>query len=70
MAHFMHMVIEGFERWPNSPLIRPFIGTTTEFSWGIITFQDFHRDLQKTAAYWQGVLTAAGIRPGAVVGLW
>ena len=66
----MHMVLEGMARWADLPLIRPFTGTATEFSWGLITFGEFRQDLEKTAEYWQNTLTAAGLKPGDVVGLW
>ncbi len=70
MAHFMHMVLEGLSRWPDSPLIRPFTGTETEYSWGLITFGEFRRDLEKTAEYYQKTLFSAGLKAGDVVGLW
>ena len=70
MAHFMHMVLDGLQRWPDSPLIRPFTGTESEYSWGLITFQEFQRDLEKTAEHYQKVLASAGLQAGAVVGLW
>ena len=70
MAHFMHMVLEGLQRWPDAPLIRPFTGTGTEYSWGLITFQEFQQQLEKAAEHWQQVLGAAGLQAGDVVGLW
>ncbi|KAI0790177.1 acetyl-CoA synthetase-like protein [Irpex lacteus] len=57
-------------RWPDSPLIRPFTGTETEYSWGLITFGEFRRDLEKTAEYYQKTLFSAGLKAGDVVGLW
>jgi hypothetical protein len=70
MAHFMHMVLEGMARFAGSPLIRPFTGTATEFSWGLITFDEFRQDLEKAAEHWQRTLSSAGLKPGDVVGLW
>ena len=70
MAHFMHMVVEGLSCRPDSPLIRPFTGNATEFTWGLVTFGEFQRDLEKTAEYWQKTLLAAGLHFGDVVGLW
>ena len=70
MAHFMHMVLDGLQRWPDAPLIRPFTGTENTYSWGLITFQEFQRDLEKTAERYQKVLASADVKAGAVVGLW
>ena len=70
MAHFMHMVLEGLTRWPDAPLIRPFTGSATEYSWGLITFGEFRRDLEKTAEHYQKELASGGLKPGDVVGLW
>ena len=70
MAHFMHMVLHGLQKYGARPLIRPFTGTETEYSWGLITFADFGNDLEKVAKHWQKTLLAAGVHFGDVVGLW
>lgn len=70
MAHFMHMVVEGLSRRPDAPLIRPFTGSATEFTWGLITFAEFQRDLEKAAEHWQKTLVSADLHPGDLVGLW
>ncbi|KIP05680.1 hypothetical protein PHLGIDRAFT_119584 [Phlebiopsis gigantea 11061_1 CR5-6] len=70
MAHFMHMVLAGLQRWPDAPLIRPFTGTDGAYAWGLVTFADFQRDLERTAAHYQAVLGRAGLHAGDVVGLW
>ena len=66
----MHMVLEGLQRWPAAPLIRPFTGTKGEYSWGLITFGEFKQQLEKAAEHWQATLGLAGLQNGDVVGLW
>ncbi|KAH9837074.1 acetyl-CoA synthetase-like protein [Rhodofomes roseus] len=45
-------------------------GTNTIRSWRAITYSQFLRDVEHTAAYWTEVLTAEGVHPPSVVGLW
>ena len=38
--------------------------------WGAVTYTQFLRDVEHFAAYWTDVLTAQGVFPPSVVGLW
>ena len=38
--------------------------------WATTTYAQFHQDVELYARYWTSVLSADGIAPGSVVGLW
>lgn len=38
--------------------------------WTAVTYSQFLCDVEHFAAYWTGVLTAQGVHPSSVVGLW
>lgn len=44
--------------------------TTSIQQWGAVTYSQFLRDVEHFAAYWTVVLTAQGVTPSSVVGLW
>ena len=38
--------------------------------WATITYAQFHQDVELHARYWTSALSADGIAPGSIVGLW
>ena len=38
--------------------------------WATITYTQFHQDVELYARYWTSVLSAGGIPPGSIIGLW
>jgi len=38
--------------------------------WATITHTQFYRDVELYARYWTSVLSADGITPGSIIGLW
>lgn len=38
--------------------------------WATTTYAQFHQDVELYARYWTSVLSADGIAPGSIIGLW
>ena len=38
--------------------------------WATITYAQFYQDVQLYARYWTSVLSADGVAPGSIIGLW
>ena len=38
--------------------------------WATVTYTQFYQDVELYARYWSSVLSADGISPGSIVGLW
>ena len=38
--------------------------------WATITYTQFYQDVELYARYWTSVLSADGVGPGSIVGLW
>ena len=38
--------------------------------WATITYTQFHQDVELYARYWTSVLSADGVAPGSIIGLW
>ena len=38
--------------------------------WGTVTYAQFHQDVELYARYWTSALSAKGVAPGSVIGLW
>ena len=67
-------VLESSARlYPTRPAFRiPVVNKETSqvSEWAIITYTQFHHDVELYARYWSSVLSAAGIALGSVVGFW
>ena len=67
-------VLESSARlYPTRPAFRlPVVNKeTSEISeWATVTYVQFHQDVELYARYWTSVLSAGGIAPGSIVGLW
>jgi len=67
-------VLESSTRlYPTRPAFRiPVVDEETSqvSEWAIITYTQFHHDVELYARYWSSVLSAAGIALGSVVGFW
>jgi hypothetical protein len=44
--------------------------TSQVSEWTTITYAQFHQDVELYARYWSSVLSADGVAPGSVIGLW
>jgi hypothetical protein len=55
---------------PDFPFIELAIGTQAAPKWRVVTYSTFHNHVQRAASYWHVQLSALGITPGDVVGLW
>jgi len=44
--------------------------TSQVSEWATITYTQFYQDVELYARYWTSVLSADGILPGSIVGLW
>ena len=38
--------------------------------WATITYAQFYQDVELYARYWTSVLSADGVAPGSIIGLW
>ena len=67
-------VLESSVRlYPTRPAFRlPVVNKETSkiTEWATITYTKFHQDVELYARHWTSVLSAGGIAPGSIVGLW
>jgi len=67
-------VLESNARsYPTRPAFRmPVVNRETSqiSEWATITYVQFCQDVERYARYWTSVLSADGIAPGSIVGLW
>ena len=67
-------VLESSVRsYPTRPAFRtPVVDKETSkiSEWATITYAQFHQDVELYARYWSSVLSADGVAPGSIVGLW
>jgi hypothetical protein len=72
MAHFMHYVLDSLDKYAKEgrPVFKRLSGEPGPPSWNTVTYAQFLRDLQRTAAYWLKVLGEQDIRPLSVIGVW
>ena len=67
-------VLESSVRlYPTRPAFRlPVVDKDTSriSEWATVAYAQFHEDVELYARYWTSVLSADGIAPGSVIGLW
>ena len=67
-------VLESSARlYPTRPAFRlPVVDKETSriSEWATVTYTQFHEDVELYARYWTSVLSADGIAPGSIIGLW
>jgi len=67
-------VLESSVRlYPTRPAFRtPAVneGTSQISEWTTITYAQFYQDVQLYARYWTSILSADGVAPGSIIGLW
>ena len=67
-------VLESTVRsYPARPAFRiPVVNKETSqvSEWTTTTYAQFHQDVELYARYWTSVLSAGGVAPGSIVGLW
>ena len=67
-------VLESSTRsYPTRPAFRiPVVneGTSQISEWATVTYSNFLRDVELYGQYWTSTLSADGIAPGSIVGLW
>ena len=59
--------------YPTLPAFRlPVVDQETSriSEWTTVTYAQFHKDVEIYARYWTSLLSAAGVTPGSVIGLW
>jgi len=59
--------------YPTRPAFRtPVVDKETSkiSEWATITYTQFHQDVQLYARYWTSILSADGVTPGSIIGLW
>ena len=59
--------------YPTRPAFRtPVVDKETSqiSEWATITYAQFHQDVELYARYWSSVLSADGVAPGSIIGLW
>ena len=59
--------------WPTRPVFRvPQIASDGEQveDWNVITYSQFDQEVELYARYWARVLSADGILPRSIIGLW
>lgn len=59
--------------YPTRPAFRtPVVNEETSqiSEWATVTYAQFHQGVELYARYWTSILSADGIAPGSVVGLW
>jgi len=44
--------------------------TSQVSEWATITYTQFYQDVELYARYWYSVLSADGLAPGSIIGLW
>ena len=44
--------------------------TSKVSEWAPITYTQFYQDVELYARYWTSVLSADGVAPGSIIGLW
>ena len=63
----------SFRSYPTRPAFRtPVVNKETSkiSEWATITYSQFYQDVQLYARYWTSILSADGVAPGSIVGLW
>ncbi|KAJ7573866.1 acetyl-CoA synthetase-like protein [Mycena floridula] len=69
--HFMHSMLEALEKYSSRSLMKLLSNAPSDPpSWSTITYADFRRDLEKSAAHWTKTLTEKKIQQKSVVGVW
>ena len=67
-------VLESSVRsYPTRPAFRtPVVDKETSqiSEWATITYAQFYQDVQLYARYWTSILSADGVAPGSIIGLW
>ena len=67
-------VLESSVRlYPTRPAFRtPVVDKETSqiLEWATITYTQFYQDVELYARYWTSVLSADGVAPGSIIGLW
>ena len=59
--------------YPTRPAFRiPVVNKETSqiSEWATITYTQFHQDVQLYARYWTSILSADGVTPGSIIGIW
>ena len=59
--------------YPTRPAFRiPVVNKETSqiSEWATVTYSQFHKDVELYARHWTSMLSADGIPPGSIVGLW
>ena len=60
-------------RHPDAPVFKlPLLDPQTQQvrQWDVITYEQFHSDVERFARYWTQELTAVGVPQRSVVGVW
>ena len=67
-------VLESSVRsYPTRPAFRvPVVNKDTSgvSEWATITYAQFYQEVQLYARYWTSILSADGVAPGSIIGLW
>lgn len=67
-------ILESSARlYPTRPAFRiPIVNKETSqiSEWATTTYAQFYQDIELYARYWTSVLSADGVAPGSIIGLW
>ena len=69
----LSVLASSVKLYPKRPAFRlPVVNKETSqiSEWVAITYTQFYQDVELYARYWTSVLSADGIAPGFVIGLW
>jgi hypothetical protein len=68
--HFLNVTLPLLDKFSDNPMFRVYNYASATPSWTTISYKEFLSDLVLAASYWNTTLTAYGVQPNAVVGVW